>query len=399
MEIIYGGVHLTMLTVDEFVGESVYDDSGVDYIYTRYLVRGSCVVNGQAEVRAVAGPPVSYQRTGGMATPGDIAVDSRPPGLPAPPGPNRRSQDVNLVRHADGVFYSPTGAGVFGLAPPAGIYARGNGTVNWFAIEPVAAPTPITDAAIRRRLKTPRNHLFVFANDGNPGAGELLLRSPVAFDVHADARNGPTPRAWGFRRALGDGADTLFCEFEVETCLTEVEETNYTATGPLLSNRWSATHRIDPTGIVRIDTVGKALFRTDWLYGGSVPGSTGFSVSPDDFRINIFQRVPFGFVRESITARGLPDVTGIEYAYTDAMQPVHFPAGVFAGASRISAVHTQAIVSDDDILTGGAALFDKFVNRKLNTKWATDGTAPSGRDGDLASSLKDLAAALKGLKP
>ncbi|MDY3557607.1 hypothetical protein R5W23_000134 [Gemmata sp. JC673] len=361
MDIVYNGIHLSMGTINEYRMEAVYDDTKTDYLYTRHRVSGVCTVNGQSEVRDVAGPPVSYRKTDELVYSGDDAIRTAPSGVSRAGAAVPPNVNVPLTK----VFHSPSGDEVFGDAPPSGLSARSPNAVRQFKLEPVANPVPLTVRAIRERLLTPRKPLFVFA--GSAADSELLLMSPARFSYHTDARNGPQPISCEILSSQGD-ADTFIIQFDIETCVRESEE-NLVSTdpnagsvaSPLLSNRFSMIHSIDDQHLTKIIVEGEAVFRSDLLYSTAA--------SPDDLRQRLLLPCPFGFVRDGIVVEGFRDGTGVRYRFEDRQLPVHLPGAAVWGAVRIEATHSQAIVSDADLVKGTAAVFNDLNSQLLNSRW------------------------------
>lgn len=401
MDILYNGVHLSMCTLDEYKEEQVYDPSGVDYLFTRHRIVGTAVVNGQKELREVGGPPVSYEKGDELLTAPQFYKITAPPGTPdSPPAGN-----VDLNNHPFGVYYSPTGAGVFdgdelGVTMPGGVYARRTTDLEYYVLIAAENAVPLTHQAIRHRLAVPRAPLFVFAATGDPTKGELLLRSPAKFGDHSDCMNGPKPLFCDIIWSAGE-ADTHLIQFGIETYINESHlqgpDEQARKARPLLSNRFSMRHTVSEDQVCVIDVEGEAYFRTDGVYGGT--GGTGFPLNPDEYRVNLFLPVPFGFVRGNIVVEGMPAANGVRYSFNDRQMPVHFPGGVYHGATRVEAVHTQAIITDTDLIHAGAQLFHGFTDRMLNNKWlrGDDASPKAGGDGpDWEAFGKAFAAGFRG---
>ena len=368
MEIVYNGVHLTMCTVEECGMEAVFDKSGVDYLFTRHRIVGTAVVNGQAAVRELGGPPVSYKRSADLYdspsewflnSPDDLEVDSADYVRPA----------VNLAAHDLGVVNlpAPVPFPAVGPVPPTGVYARSNIDLKLYHIEPSPNKPTLTVQAIRPRLLTPRAPLYVFANGGSERAGDLLLRSPPQDDMQCDAFNGPKPLFCNLIYTAGE-ADTFVVRFGIETYLNESVDSqavyvngNRYPRNPLLSNRFSMRHMTTEDQQTFIEVGGEARFRTDYEYFDVI--------SPDDLRTLLFLPVPFGHVRQDITVEGATDSAAVNYFFRDRQQKMHFPAGPFVGATRIEALHTQTLFTDTDLLKAAANFAAGTANSVLNFKF------------------------------
>jgi hypothetical protein len=378
VDIHYAGIHLSMCSIEEYSEEVVYDPSGTDYLFTRHRIVGKALVNGQSEVRQIAGPPISYKKKPeDTRSVGEDRLAMMPAGVPGPPLTETISVNLNL--HQDGVFHSPFGEGVFGDGPPGGVYARSNESQNYYVLVPEPNPVNLTWQNIRQRLELPRQALFVFEGTARPDLGELLLQSPTSLMDHCDAMNGPKPLFCEHVAAIGESG-THIIQFGIETYVNETQLLGVNnQTGPLLSNRFVSRHVTNEDQVTVIEVEGTAYFRTDGVYGGT--GAEGGSAfSPDTQRINLFLPVPFGFVRENITVEGLPGANGVRYSFSDRQQPVHFPAAPYHDATRVQAVHTQSIMTDADLIHAGAQVFHSFTDRMLNTKWLRDSSGGGGGD-------------------
>lgn len=363
MRVIYDGVDMFAIETHEFIAEPVYDDSMTDYLYTRYSIHVTAVVNGQVRVDP-GNLFMSYNFNGGVA-------GSSPP--------NTRSPSPFVGNMTPG---SPP----FGTTDPIGI-SEGPAAIDPRSIVITPVPVPLTHQAIRHRLTVPRAPLYIFTGGGmetgtppaggfgapNPAVSTLFLTSPVApFSV--DAKNGPIPRVLNLTAAFGD-AQTCLVEFAVETYVNEANENNARPFSSILSNRWRQRHTVDEDGYTTISTQGVSIFRTDFVYNEEN--------SPDISRQIVFMPIPQGFVRTVDYVDTREDVTGIEYAYTDKQVPVNFVAGPFVGAAQITAVHRQSVTSNVDFLPTAIALAERGMGMVLNAKWlrARESTPPSAGGG------------------
>lgn len=397
MRIIYNGVDLGVLELYAYDWDSVYDDSGVDYLCTRVSLLVRAVVSGLAQVvtpqkgRPFNGPMVSYafSDTGGDAS------------LKSVPGFNAELRTGGTGSTTVGQIGAAIGAGVIGAsgAIPAGAVRdpvptepagdsmnlpKGVGIESFppsrlRQIVRVPNFPNFSHATIRHRLNTPRGKLFVFAGLGQESGGPdpntkdppnipavLSLESPVG-DFPTDCRNGPKPKVLAVHMATGDAA-TLVVDFSCETYINEAVMNDVSLVGALLSNRFAQSHSIDDDGYTTITTAGTAIFRTDFVF--SLPES------PDFKRPVLFMPVPQGFRRSIPEVTGRADVTGIDYSYVDTQVPVNFAAGPFVKAARISAVHRQAVVNNPDILQGALTTYERVLGIMANQYFASQ---PAGR--------------------
>lgn len=385
MRIIYRGVDLLVLETHQYDWEPVYDDTGTDYLYTRVSILVRAMVNGQAAVvdgiggglapfagARPPGPFMSYDWDSGV-TLGNGNPQFRPPSANAP---------VTGVPPGGG-FVPPNPA----LTVPAGtgMSLKVPSTLRGIVRRP-NAPV-LTQAVVRHRLSTPRGKLYVFAGrgmeSGVPGAGTsdppvapavLSLESPIA-DFPTDCKNGPLPKLFNVSAAVGD-ANTLVVDWGCETFVNEAADNDVAPAGGLLSNRFSQTHLVGEDGYTTIATSGKAIFRTDVVFGTA---ATGFQ-SPDVQRAFCMLPIPLGFVRENVQVTALPDVTGIEYAFQDRQVSVNFPAGPFAKAAKISVHHRQAVSVNGGALGGVLNAYERILGLKAQKNFATERPGEGGSD-------------------
>lgn len=345
MRAIYNGVDLMPLETHYFDWESVYDDSGVDYLYSRVSFASRSVVNGIASVVPVAnGPPMNY------------ALDDET--TLSTPAPSRST-----------VGFTPAP----NVPPDAGLRARSNSTYRTIILNPAGGGvngTQSTHQAVRYRLQVPRGKLYLFwgagMESGSPPAGaltppptqnaKLFLESPGP-DSKVDCKNGPIPRLFNVMEAFGD-ATTLIVDWGVETYVNEASVHNVRSVGSLLSNRFHQTHSVASDGYTSITTEGSAIFRTDLVY--DIPNS------PDAFRAIAFMPIPQGFTREILYVTGRPDVTGVDYGYRDTQMSVNFVAGPFVKAASISCVHRQAVSTRPDLWGGALSAYERVLGIKAN---------------------------------
>lgn len=373
----------------EFTIEAVYDDTLTDYFFSR----GTIVIEGLVSANGSTignGPFMNYTLASGPAggaTPvarTNISV----PGNPIAPGA------PGFIPAAGGSVgtIGAAGLGIAGLLTPLGTVTR-------------TFPTPpvTTHTAIRHRLETPRQQLYLYSGLGMAEAGipagslaspttwgaTVLAAAPASMVLLCDPHNGPKPHLFSIKEALGD--TNLFvvvwgCEF----FFNEAFQNNLSPIGALLSNRFSQTHHVDKDGWTTIVTEGTATFRTDVLYGSPaapfvMPAPTnglgiGTPVSPDAFRASLFLPVLLGFTREIDYVTGMEDVTGVKYQYTDTQTPVNFVAGPYVnpalpgtGASSISVLHRQAIVSNNqDILGSALNAYERYAGLQANRNIAKE---------------------------
>lgn len=398
MYMIYNGIGLEVLEIEQYTEEMVYDDTGTDYLFTKISIQGQFLVNGQEGLNTFL-PVTSYDldptqieslKNIWLLTSPSKYFDTNigEPGAPSTPSV------------AAGSFVNTVGCETGGAVPfdaRNGIYAIATDSLTTaFAVRTVV-PCVTTEVTIRQRLCEPRSHLFVFTGKGDPGRkDELLLASP-AFNAHCDCKNGPIPKVRAITSFHGD-AQTFVVSFGIETYINEQDSCARVGlsassgafvgtSSPLLSNRWSMRHAIDKDSYLTIQVEGTAIFRTDLLYANPD------TINPDSYRPNLLLPVPFGCVREDIQIVGLPDVTGVRYSFTDRQQHANFCAGPYANATEIEAIHRQAIVTEEDALVGVARGYEKVYSiRSLRRQAADDEAAKAAANTPKPSAEKKLGA-------
>lgn len=371
--IIYNGIDLGVLETYAFDCEAVYDQSGVDYLYTRISIIVRAMVNGQVEVveanQPANGPFMSYSFTRRprvvpdppqLGRVGDPVVQTAMPPLPGGPNP---------------------GAGTNTTPPNAGVFDRGAKTarVPLRSVRRVANAPILTHQTIRHRLLTPRAQLYVFAGAGqeigrplpgtpNPPVNlDLTILTSPGGNLPTDCKNGPTPKVFNIQEALGD-ANTFVVDWACETFIQEASLNNVYG-GALLSNRFAQTHAVDDDGYTTIATQGVAIFRTDFIYGMGAGVNPVPTMNPDTQRPILFMPIPRGFVRGNIQVTGREDVTGVDYAYEDRQVRVNFVAGQFVRAAKVSAVHRQAM-SGGNITGGLLKSYERVLGLAANRNFA-----------------------------
>ena len=359
MRIVYNGVAIDVLTLDEFSYDVVLDDSQTDVLYNRVRVLCSGMVNGQRDVREAAGPPISYTDFGVTEERQRGAARLRPDGMPEPPAASAvpPDQEVNRkVGAADPLSPSFLRTNPYKIPPlkePA--FAKDRRPVE--EIVPGPANPILTMKLIEKRLTDPRGKLFVYAGTAD-AEDNVLLRSPLNWSDHCDAKNGPKPTHFSITSSFGDGV-TFFVQFGVETYLNTKQKNQYGLFGdedPLLSNRFSMVHALDEASWLTMRVQGTAVFDTGKLHK--------YAANPDSYRANLFLPIPWGFVRKNIVVEGEPDMSAVHYEFEDQQQPVHFPAGPYAQAAHIEAEHRQYILCDDAVLDGAIQSYEGYLNRR-----------------------------------
>ena len=371
---IYNGVDLFVLETYAFDCESVYDDSGMNYLYTKVSIAVRAIINGQnlAIVNDLGivgnGPFMSYDFSGSSGQLQD--------GLPS----QYRKDPQGAVDYSGQVLPNNTGT----VPNATGIDRQLPSRLRSIAFVP--SPAGTTHQAIRHRLATPRGRLYIFSGpgmeSGTPQAGEkdppgkfspIIVESPSKDPETktvrpCDCKNGPFPKVLSIQMVLGD-ATTFMVDWSCETYINEGPDNGVDPSGILLSNNFSQTHAIDDDSYTTITTTGAAVFRADLVQD--------LPMSPDASRPLLFIPIPQGFVRENIVVTGRNDVTGVDYSFQDRQVPINFPAGPYSGAMKIAAVHRQS-VSSSDVLEGALSVYQSVLGLKVNRNFAKGDDA--GRD-------------------
>jgi hypothetical protein len=368
MRIIYNGLDLMCLETHDFSVQAVYDDEGVDYLYTRAYIHATVLINGDSAVvfGSAPGPFISYAFAGTTISGAGILG-----GLIAIASPidGALLSGVSLVNAGVPPAFLP-------LPGAAGIKV---GIINSTprAIIRIPNAPPLTHSVVRHRLQSPRGQLYVFSGPGmetgvptvstpNPPVGPIILSSPGLGNI-CDCKSGPMPKIFSINAAVGD-SNTFVADWACETYINEAAINEVSPMSGLLSNRYSQRHSVDTDGWTTIMTEGTAIYRTDMTFNNLQ--------SPDSERAQLFMPIPQGFIREINYVEGLPDVTGVRYGYTDTQQKSNFVAGPYTnpnipgtGASSITVLHRQAVSTGEDILTGALSAYERTVGLMLNTKW------------------------------
>lgn len=288
MILTYGGVQIQILKTHLIHTEDIYDPTGLDYLWTRYVIDVSGIVNPAA---------TSYVTVPGNASP-----------LPAAGAPavvtiaNIRDtlslprQQLTLTDEAGNtLIQSPTSAPV-----PAPVFKPGGGIINNI----VQPPVPLDCDC--------------------DGQGPKPLKPPEVFFVQG------TGKTIGVRFSISTTInDSIFWVGEGGLTLL-----GHAAPKPpvILSNRWSVEERLDEGAFSTRVYKGRALFRADLLRAilaplvpadsPPVPNTNRLAI-PDDFRsywAGFY--VPNGFQRRQVWVQQDPSGFAVDYQVTDLQLPV-----------------------------------------------------------------------------
>ena len=356
MRVIYNGIDLMPVETLSINLEPVYDETGIDYLFSRLTASFRAIVAGEAFITYTFDDLV-YEI---------LSTDYTPPSIYRPASSTISASDPVKV---DTTVPGDTGRTIH---PRLGVDAKPPDSRARIPVYHRNAAT-LTHQVIRHRLQTPRGKLFIFSGpgidrvpeseytdksaptiDGLKGAEKVFTLSPTSGipvtvlvespegDDLCDPKKGPFPNLLSIVGAEGD-ANLFFIEFSIETYLNEASLNNIDNYGILLSNRFVQNHSIDEHGYTRIITHGTAVYRSDWVYR--------YRANPDKDRPVLFMPIPFGFKRHIDYVREIPNVDGVEYMYTDNQVPVHFAAGPYVGAADIEVKHRQAMIKNSSLMS------------------------------------------------
>lgn len=374
MQLIYNGIDMECLVLKDFSSEMIYDATKTDYLYTKFSIEGTFLINGQVNLSTTV---TSYDLLFAPGDPGGIFTTEAATWVNTAPPAAAATMPLAGAAPQVGINYGGTGTtgGVFGFFTAAGVFATDTQAVNIPILIKTPVPAVNTEVVIRQKLSQARGKLFLVTGNGDPTRRDQVLLSSPTWGSHTDVKNGPTPKLLSVERFHGD-AQTFVVTFAVETYLNEADCTlNVNTfvptpiTSPLLSNRYKMTHVIDEDSYTAIFVEGEAVFRTDFIYRNP-------SVNPDAFRTSLFLPVPFGMQRDHIVVQEYPDATGFHYEFLDSQQKSNFAAGPEINATKISAVHRQQIITDDDILDSGLKIYEGILNRRANKAIAKTPVVP-----------------------
>jgi hypothetical protein len=320
----YGPILLDALT-ERADRVAVYADDGVQFLGTQWTISIEAVWNPEIIAYYVPPPaPLEGELGGGDAT-----------GLPI--GPVNRGPGP-------------------GLAPgPAG--------VDIFPIQYGASPI-LTDNVLRKMLLEPRQRLLIFDRQGQS------INEPMHIWVDTgkndgkpgnlcDPRWGPHPIALNVRQIVG--VRSFLVTWQVE--FFEAAKPYYTndPDSLLLSNTHSMTHSLDRDYNIQRDVVGTAVWRADAL--------ATLNLNPDGWRPNLLLPIPLGWKRDNVSVRLRDDNQTVDYSFQDNKQPTSVQ-DIGIGVTRVEGELTEALVRDQDIVSGIIESRRSFLDWKAAQHWA-----------------------------
>lgn len=283
MHLEYNTVSLELLSLDRVERHNVYDPSGTDLMYVKWLISATCVYS-------PGGLPVGTAIT-------NITPYTRREATGNTITPNRRQ-----VR-GDFPFLSTTAQeeNVRGQQP------------GYTAL--------ITDVELRTKLALPRKPLKIWAYDTD-GQEIIWLQCPKA-GFPCDPINGPRPLGPpDVVDATGEGL-TFGVHFQVECATLPVPDGSDQL---VLSHRWQMSHESNEDHYLTRMIDGEVVFNAALLQA--------YKLNPDWFRNQFFHPIPLGFRRHVPLVTLSPDGNVLKYRVEDVDTSITFDAGD-SGATQI----------------------------------------------------------------
>ena len=298
----YGGVQLSVQKTHSIASEDEYDPSGLDYLWTRWTLDVTGLVN-------VAATSYTTQQ-------GNAAPQAAPPAAANPPFLTIQAIRDTLALPRQPLTYADESGNVLIQSPgfaPVNVngFAPGAGIIRNFVQPPQlldcdcdGGPKPISPVQIL----------------GVHGQGKSVI---VRFKVSTTVNDAPFWTAQGGLTLLGKAAPKP---------------------PVILSNRWSSTSVIDDHAFTTRTHAGRAVFRADLLRDIIVHPADGGPVRlavPDDFRAYMMGHpIPPGFQRKQVVVEQEEDGFAVRYRVTDVQMPVTLLSDT---ACEIKVIQTESI--------------------------------------------------------
>lgn len=282
----YWGIDLHLSRVLDADHRAVYDDSGINYLYTHVRLAVRCVIH--------------WDLTKPIPLPGGEI------------GPPVRSRDPAAGRPAE---------------THPGIRPQSAGIARAFA-------------ELRRQLLVPQGPLDVFVGD------EVILQAPGFYTTAGgerkrfaiDCNAGPHPV--NFKIVSVVGTKSIIADFAIECWIRE--DAGTVPTPPtLISHRWAMAESIDEQYLSTRRISGRLVFRTDFLAHRALTPLARADLRPDDFRYlqRVLHPVPPRYRRAKVDVEQTQDGTGILYTVID--REVPWPCANGYGVRRVTGEMTQ----------------------------------------------------------
>lgn len=285
MHLEYNDVHLELLEIEQMERHNVYDPSGTDLLYVRWVISASCV----------------YSPSGRW--PVGTAVTSLSPDTTAQVAGNTVRPQNRRVRAEPPKDYF--------LAQEENVKGTPNGYTALY-----------TDVELRTRLSLPRRPLKIWAYD-TTGKPAYLLICPKPGYV-CDPNNGPKPLGPpDIVDVTGEGL-TFGVHFQVECATLPNPDVNDQL---ILSHRWQMRHESDENHYLTRVVDGEVVFNASLL--------EAYDLNPDWFRSQLFHAIPLGFRRQVPVVTLSPDGNVLKYTITDVDTTITFDPGD-TGATQIA---------------------------------------------------------------
>lgn len=277
----YGGIVLQVLKTHHIGSEDVYDETGLDYLWTKYTFDVTGLVN-------LANTSYTTQPN----NPAPVATPGQPPFLTVANIRDTLSLPRQQLTYTDEV---------------------GNEMVR----SPADAPVP--------------------AAQFQPGGGiqNNIVQPPVPLDCDCDG--GPKPLRPAEVLAVHGAGKSVIVRFTVSTTVNDsifwTGQGGLTVLGRaapkppvILSNRWSLTESLDEAAFSTRIYSGRAVFRADLLRDLTITPDDGAGkrlAVPDDFRSYWASfNIPPGFQRQQVFVEQEPSGFAVRYRVVDVQLPV-----------------------------------------------------------------------------
>lgn len=189
-------------------------------------------------------------------------------------------------------------------------------------------PPAINDPKIRSRLTGPRRSLS-FSQDGNTVLQcPSFVNPPNGPTFQRDCQNGPIVEH--FNLVSDVGGKSWIVEIRIIAKVRECAFVSRQDRGiaPLISNRFRRSIDTDEDYLSYVETTGECVFDSAWL--------AELGTIPDQYRVDLFQPMPYNCKRDHINVVQLSD--GCTYRYSFRDQEKHFNT---LYATRVECVQTE----------------------------------------------------------
>lgn len=299
--ILYGAVTINVQQTHDMILEDVYDDTGLDYLWTKWTIDATGVINlgagqgGAMSYGTVVGNPNPVPTPGlrGFLTHANVRDALSQPRQPL----IVLDTQGNILLQSPGFAPIPAAA----IAPGAGAAGQVVGNV-FLDCDCDGGPKPLRPVEI-----------LSIHGDGH----SLIVRFSISTTVNESV-------FW-----VTQGGQSVPAQEQPSPGLTQVPPLPVGNVKPkppfVLSNRWSAREELDEAAFSTRVYEGRVVFRADLLrafFTQPVGAPNPRIAVPDDFR-SWFARffVPFGFQRQQVIVEQEPSGFAVRYRVTDTQMP------------------------------------------------------------------------------